>query len=373
MDLKSWQVLTTVFAALFGVATSAIGYFFELRRDDGSGRKKQTFWGWIFVALMASTAFNTFAAIAIRTRVENRSATAAANDEAARLQNERAQMALRQLRIEWKFTGVPDSFWMQSESRGQPIQCPSVTDKLHDGYGDKRNYFYPFLASLATGSRWDTGPAILLIALDDNASEVLPLGMVDVGIKRAKVQQDQDPLAWNDTDPDRLKTVAATIEFRQHLEQCDSDARKIFALVPPRQRSCELITTIKRDGEQVTMHWDLDETCIEKGLNRPYSSLPPISRMPKRLRMLLMTHIDDLPADPEDFSAWGSILPWEPRTGLGMAFPDRSHVRLIPNNSDQDAKEFEVRFHPGGTFSGKGGGAEFQNAYPLITTFVSSP
>jgi hypothetical protein len=90
------------------------------------------------------------------------------------------------------------------------------------------------------------------------------------------------------------------------------------------------------------------------------------------MTVLLLTNIDDLPFDPENFAAAGTSLPWTADTPLAKGFQDHSHLKLVANDLQADSAEYDLRFHRSALLGGKGGGAEVQHAYPMITTWVGS-
>jgi len=169
-----------------------------------------------------------------------------------------AHTPLRNLTIEWTFYRVPDQLWRQAAAGKPTDPCRGEWEQRR--YGPRRDVFYPFLGSLATGI-WHTEPAIVLLVLDESAANVLPLGMLDVN------PSTDEPLDWNRTNPNRLKAVAATIDFRQDLEQCiDVTVHNLPGPAIDRPRRCEMRTEVKRDGDRVTLRWDLGPVCIAKAL-----------------------------------------------------------------------------------------------------------
>jgi hypothetical protein len=346
----------------FGVASSVVGFFCELRTNTEGGPRRLTRAGWVFGALVVLAGANSIATATVKVILDRRSSLAAEAAAAARRQEALEQAPLQRLRIEWTFTNVPEAQWARAAvgTRADPcreqLQVRRAQDKLDD--------FYPFLASL--GGR-GSDSVILLVALDDRADNVLPLGMVDAGVTRVAAHE-EEPLAWSDTDPARLSAVAATIEFRGDLEQCVERGR-VTAFAVERERRCDVVARLAREADRVTMQWDLNATCLARGIDGSFGSIPPMSHLPESMTMLLLTEIGDLPHDPADFSAWGETLSWTPQVAAREVWPDRSHVRLVAN--DSIAREYELRYHPFGMIAGKAGGAMIPNAHPRVTTFTS--
>jgi hypothetical protein len=347
-------------AALFGLASGVLALLRSLSIDDQAGRRRLTRAGWIFCALLVLGALNGIASVYVEGLKAERSARGA---EDARRRERSAQTPLRSVTMTWTFDHVPASVWRRTRERADGCRGPGEVRR----HAARRDEFYPFLASLASG-RWDDRPVVLLVALDADGANVLPLGMLD-----ARVRREAGALAWNQTDPALLTGVSATIDLRQDLEQCiDQTIRNVPPPVIERPRRCDLRTALTRDGDRVTLRWDLDAVCIAKGVDRADPTLSPTAQLPDQLKMVLLTSIGDFPQSPVNFAAWDKSLLWTPRSPAGHSFSDHSRVTLVANDAGSEAMEYDLRAHPGGTISGQGGGGRFDNEYPLLTTWVGT-
>jgi hypothetical protein len=342
-------------AALLAAASGVLALLKSPTIDDKGGHRRLTRAGWISGSLIVAGL--VIAILSIRVAKEDAKSAADAHRREVN-----AQTTLTSLTITWTFDHVPPTVSNHTSDTDDPCHEPNGRR-----YASRQDEFYPFLASLA-GGRPVEKPVVLLVALDTAIANVLPLGMLDLGIRRV-----EGDLAWNDTDPARLQGVAATIDFRQDLEKCvGQEIMNEPQPVVDRPRRCNLETTLKRDGERVTLQWDLDAFCISKGVDKADPFVATHAQLPDQLTMVLLTSINDFPKSPENFAAWDKSLLWTPRTAVGRSFSDHSRVKLVANGSQSDAVEYDMRVHAGGTISGKGRGGEFHNEYPMLTTWVSA-
>ena len=287
---------------------------------------------------------------------------AAAEEDEHRLQDLK-ETSLTNLTIEWSFDQVPTRATAQP-----PVAAASTCDADFEARRDpsRRGQLYPFLTSL-TGAIPSGTAVVLLLRLDDAGAGVLPLGMLPAD------PSSDEPLEWDRTKPDRLKEVSATIDLREDLDQClDVTVRNLPAPAVARSRRCDMKTDMRRDGDRVTMRWELGPVCISKGVDLANEINVPKAALPERMTALLLTSIGDFPFDPANFAAAGSLLPWTPRGSPRNGFQDHSRLTLVPNGMTRAAAVFDMRFYPTVRLAGVGGGAEVQHAFPLVTTFAGS-
>jgi hypothetical protein len=297
---------------------------------------------------------------------KQRAADAEAERRRAEAQHQRevlSQTSLTSLTVEWSFDHVP------ARATAQPTVnagtgCNADFEARRDPA--RRAQLYPFLTSLTGGVATDA-PVLLLLRLDDAGADVLPLGMLPAD------PSSDEPLEWDRTKRDRLKDVSATIDLREDLDQClDVTVHNLPAPAIQRSRRCDMKTDVRRDGDRVTVRWELGPVCISKGVDVANSFNVPKAALPASITALLLTSIGDFPFDPANVAAAGNSLPWTPRGSPRTGFQDHSHLTLVPNGRAGDAAVFDMRYYPTVRLGGVGGGAEVQHAFPLLTTFAGS-
>jgi hypothetical protein len=322
-------------------------------------------------AVTGTLALAGFAVSIASIRVQDRAAAQAAADEkqrtaAADAKHQRevlSQTALTTLTVEWRFDRVPARAMAPPQLRAAGT-CAADFEARREPV--RRTQLYPFLTALTGGVAMDA-PVVLLLSLDADAAHVLPLGML------AANPSADDPLEWNRTKPDRLKDVSATIDLREDLDQClDVTVHNLPAPEIQRSRRCDMKTAVGRDGDRVTVRWELGPLCIAKGVDIANSVDLTKAALPDRMTALLLTSIGDFPFDPANFAAGGTSLPWTPRGSPRSGFPDHSRLTLVPNGQTDDSATFDMRAYPTFRMGGVGGGAQVQHAFPLVTAFAGS-
>lgn len=269
-----------------------------------------------------------------------------------------SQTRLRRLRIDWTFDRVPAELRkrIHPAPRGAKGPCP---DKW------RRSVLYPWLVSLAGGPPLEKR-VILLLSLDQWAANVLPLGILDL-------QESDDPFnPATNYKKDRLKEVAATIEFREDFERCVNPDPGYPAMprLVDRSRRCNMNADMKLESSNLTVSWDLNHGCISKGVDSADPSQGPSARFPDRIVLLLLTDINDLPFDPGDFTQTNRWLPWNFHEPQGKGIQIHSHLTLVANELVADKVDYDLRFHGRPLMGGKGGGGGVYHDYPVISIWT---
>jgi hypothetical protein len=363
--------------ALIAGATVLLGIYLKF----SAGQWKLTRADWAGAVLAMAGVLISLGSIHVQNRQAEQAAERQAQREAeaerraaaesAERQRERlASTPLTELDIEWRFTGAPGPAPAVKE-RPEDRPGRACTEFEAERLAERRYGFYPFLFSLS-GARASLRPVVLLIALDDAAASVLPLGVLDAAPLRPRKGRppDEDSLEWRITRPARLAGVAATIDFAQDLVLC-SDLTRRDPVVPAlaRPRRCDLVTKYERRDDEVVLRWALSAACLAAGVDRAHSSEGPKAALPEHLTALLLTDIGDFPRDPQNFAAWGSELPWKAPVGRGGGLRAGSRLTLTPNRQPAHAVTYEMGVRNPTLLGGKAGGGDIGTAFPLVTVF----
>src|SRR5262249_55523319 len=133
---------------------------------------------------------------------------------------------------------------------------------------------------------------------------------------------------------DRLRQIAATVEFREDLEQCLGRTRSYRPPRIERTRTCPVEAALARDDKDarsVTASWDLDPTCIASGVDRAESSAAPTAELPERMVIVVLVEIGGLPFAPSNFALNGrSWLRWDELNSRARN-GERSTLTLVAN------------------------------------------
>jgi hypothetical protein len=210
---------------------------------------------------------------------------------------------------------------------------------------------------------------LLLLSLDDDARHVLPLGLLDPGVKK----EDEGDLSWIDIKPESLANAAATVDLAADLDECvDITMRRGHPLPSRRPRTCDMTAQASTSGDRVTLRWGLTRECVSAGVDRRDGTDPKM-KLPDRVTLLLLTGIGDLPFDPANFTKDGGLLEWHKQTQLVRDYRAHSELRLTSRSADgglSDMATYVMQAHQKFLMGGKGGGAGVQHEYPWVTRWT---
>jgi hypothetical protein len=325
--------------------------------EDASGRRRLTRAGTVTLGLLGAG----FVVSALSTYLEGRQAAesrrAAAESQHVADRGAARRKPLHRLVVEWSFAATSGPARGATRASGCPndFESPRAAPRLTE--------LYPWLAG-APGTRGRVQGVVVVLPLDARAAYVLPLGMVQ--LPRAK---EEDPLPTS-LSRKQLLSISATVEFREDLEQCLDRNDRYTRPAVERLRRCPLKASLERAGERVTARWELDATCIAKGVDRQAGADEPTGEFPERMVVAVLTEMAGLPFEPANFAEHQASLPFDRVARGAETSKHRSTLRLVANDAEADASVYELWFQRTEQMGGKSGGAEVRTDFPQMKTWV---
>lgn len=345
---------------VIGATSAAWALTRRLSADDASGRKRLTRDGWVAAILIIASTAVSLAAFDLENRRRLEDAKSTQLREAKRLrQLIAAGQPLTGLRVRWQFHDVSDDLHKKAQDAAREIErFPSGNADLFQtldgprrlaalGVVQRHKHLYPFLHAIASGT-WDDSNVVALIALDDGASTLLPLGRLSY--EPAEPTEDRpDRRRRHNYSSQSTKAVASGIEFDTDFD----DFSKMRLNEVRRSRGFPFSGDhpyISIAGRVHTIEWDLSPPELPLSLDRIIASTPISARLPERLRLMILYDIFDLPARPDNFAVprWRSGN-YFGDSGLfaGVKFPvsrpfTRSTITLVPNGLYEVAATYDV-------------------------------
>ena len=321
--------------------------------EDAAGRRRVTRAGWVSLGLIAVGALISGLSTLRESQLAHEAKRAADRAQARRA-------PLQRLSVRWTFTPTDRSTPKPGRSGRQP-EC--VEDESPRG-GERLALLYPWLGAYP-GEPMRARDVVALLPLDSSASRVLPLGMI------AGNRGDGEDTSTHLTT-DRLRQIAATVEFREDLEQCLGRKRSYRPPRIERTRTCPVEATLTRGEKSVTASWDLDPTCIGSGVDRVESASAPTAEFPERMVVVVLVEIGGLPFAPSNFALNGRAwLRWDELIRRARA-GERSTLTLVANGETADPVVYELAYQGSELMGAKGGGAYVEDDFPRMKIWTGA-
>jgi hypothetical protein len=345
----------------------------KLTYEDDGGHRKLTRAGKIAVGALFAGALISVGSNHLQEKMARRSAQTAAERDTQRTKEIiHSTTPLRQLIVKWRFDQVPERLHQRIKAaKAVPDEWSEAYELLDGDEADTarrllhRQYsVYPWMTALEDGKSWALAPAVLLVALDESAANVLPLGVLS--LRRIQAQDAEPKQA--EMRAAQLKRVAGTVEFTEDLQG-------FFKKRPgERTRRCDLDAKLVAEPPVVTVEWNLDPGCIAKGVDRADPSAAPVARLPDRITLRLLTRMDELPFNPGNFTESQAELPWileihRPQRAKTDDYRSRSTLELIPNGRPEDRVIYPMEYIGTENLRELRGGGEVIRAYGRLSVW----
>jgi hypothetical protein len=243
-----------------------------------------------------------------------------------------ATQPLQSVTIEWSFPEMPPEVLEEVTNARAGVEAemtkfaenashytPLGLNDLQSA-SERAHILLPLLNSLGRAP-WKNESAVALFALDDAAAAIIPLGSLSYDLAQS-------------LEGGQRKSAPIEVAAGIHADG-------------PRTRflSRESTAVVQTKGRCVTIHWELPGPDYFHAVDKVDARFVPTSKLPDRMRVMILTRIKLLPVNPEAMTTSRWPLPWQaPATtdATPPGFRD-SKLTLTPNRLTDTSVTYNMR------------------------------
>lgn len=343
MDLNNGLKYASI-ALMFVIALS--GYLGESRRSSSDQRTVLTTFGKIGIGSTVVLFLFSLGSVIADDRKFKKEETKQRQREAARQRDLiLSGQQLRSLSIRWTFYDVDQRYLDAIAAGEKKVESAFMPPDWY--FSDRIEFFrplfrrlykvYPWISSMTTGEWSEPGSCLLLLALDETRTAVIPFGIFDDGAI------DSDPYHRMEDFTKDLHRASATVERLEPIVKVISERDLEESGLTSRPRYAPFGADVTTDGRNVTLSFDLPPHSFLSSIDKAAPELIPTLALPDYLEVVTMTQLRCFPMEVDNFTRLrrhaffdtyvpSYVAPWDLNLSPMRRISSRSEMVLEMNN-----------------------------------------